>query len=67
MKISIREDIAQTQNVPFDTIEGTTYMDDQHVKACEFIETTDDGWVWALCPDLGIGQFQSIDLDFEEN
>ena len=66
MKISIRSDLAKSQNIPFDTENGTTYLDDEHVRACEFIETTDDGWVWAKCSDLGIGQFMSIDLDFEE-
>ena len=66
MRIQIREDIAQTENIPFDTVDGTTYMDDEHVRACEFIAATDDGWVWANCPDLGVGQFMSIDLDFTE-
>jgi hypothetical protein len=65
MKISIRADIAGTQNIPFDTENGTSWLDDEHVRACEFLETTDDGWTWAHCPDLGIGQFMSIDLDFE--
>jgi hypothetical protein len=66
MKIKIRSDIANDQNIPFDTVDGTVYLDNDHVTACEFIEATDDGWVWARCPDLGVGQFMSIDLDFEE-
>jgi hypothetical protein len=66
MKIEIRKDLQETMNIPFDTVDGTFYLDNEHVKQCQLIEQCDDGWVWARCPDLGVGQFMSVDLDFNE-
>ena len=65
MNIKLRNDLSRDITIPFETDSGTIYMDDEHIQACEFLETTDDGWVWAKCPDYGVGQFMSIDLDFD--